>query len=259
MFAQACRVCPPPCRRSTGGASCEPKISAVSSTPSPARRTVEDSMWILFPMAPETFVSWCSNSPSPSFLRLEYEAAASREPKPMPEPCRAALICCSCTVGALTAAGQDIHLHTPQGRAAEVGKYLLASYLIGYYLLMTDPALRDLFGLELGLLARWWRSKLDERLRPLGLSQARWTALWHLARGGDGLTQKQLARAVGVEGPSMVRVLDALERDGLVERRQPPPGPARPCPLSHQQGSGRARQHRRAGRGDPNVPAVGCQ
>ncbi|MBW2232290.1 MAG: MarR family transcriptional regulator [Deltaproteobacteria bacterium] len=87
---------------------------------------------------------------------------------------------------------------------------------------MTDPALRDLFGLELALLARWWRSKLDERLRPLGLSQARWTALWHLARGGDGLTQKQLARAVGVEGPSMVRVLDALERDGLVERRQPP-------------------------------------
>ena len=87
---------------------------------------------------------------------------------------------------------------------------------------MEDPPLREVFGLELALLARWWRNKLDERLRPLGLSQARWTALWHLARGGDGLTQKQLANAVGVEGPSLVRVLDALEEDGLIERRQPP-------------------------------------
>ena len=87
---------------------------------------------------------------------------------------------------------------------------------------MGDPSLRNVFGLELSLLARWWRNKLDERLRPLGLSQARWTALWHLAREGDGLTQKQLASAVGVEGPSLVRVLDALESDGLIERRQPP-------------------------------------
>ena len=86
---------------------------------------------------------------------------------------------------------------------------------------MTDPTQRDLFGMELALLARWWRSKLDERLRPLGLSQSRWTALWHLARGGEGLTQKELAERIGVEGPSLVRVLDALERDKLIERRQP--------------------------------------
>lgn len=86
---------------------------------------------------------------------------------------------------------------------------------------MADPTHRDLFGLELALLARWWRSTLNERLHPLGLSQSRWTALWHLDRGGDGGTQKQLAGLIGVEGPSLVRVLDALEQDGFIERRQP--------------------------------------
>jgi len=75
------------------------------------------------------------------------------------------------------------------------------------------------FGFQLGRLARWWRSRLDQQLKPLGLTQARWIVLVHLARGGDGMTQIDLARYVEVEGPTLVRVLDALEGQGLIARR----------------------------------------
>jgi MarR family transcriptional regulator for hemolysin len=41
--------------------------------------------------------------------------------------------------------------------------------------------------------ARVWRHKLDQRLRPLGLSQAKWRTIAHLARGQ--MTQRDLCRA----------------------------------------------------------------
>ena len=78
------------------------------------------------------------------------------------------------------------------------------------------------FGFELGRLSRWWRSKLDERMKPIGLTQARWIVLVHLARGADGLLQKEVARFVGVEGPTLVRILDWLERNELIDRRTSP-------------------------------------
>jgi len=67
--------------------------------------------------------------------------------------------------------------------------------------------------------ARAWRLKLDQRLRPLGLSQAKWRALVLAKRAGDGVSQKDLAELLGVEGPTLVRLLDRLEADGWVERR----------------------------------------
>jgi len=78
------------------------------------------------------------------------------------------------------------------------------------------------FGFELGRLSRWWRSKLDERMKPMGLTQARWIVLVHLSRGADGLLQKEVARFVGVEGPTLVRILDWLERNELIDRRTSP-------------------------------------
>ncbi|HEY0833347.1 MAG TPA: MarR family transcriptional regulator [Azospirillum sp.] len=67
--------------------------------------------------------------------------------------------------------------------------------------------------------ARAWRLKLDQRLRPLGLSQAKWRTLVLVNRAGDGVTQKDLADLMGIEGPTLVRLLDRLEADGWVERR----------------------------------------
>jgi MarR family transcriptional regulator for hemolysin len=77
-------------------------------------------------------------------------------------------------------------------------------------------------GTTIGQIARRWRARLDARIAPFGLTEARWLALLHLSRGGDGLTQKQLAARLSIEGPTLVRTLDWLEREGLVERREAP-------------------------------------
>lgn len=75
------------------------------------------------------------------------------------------------------------------------------------------------FGQLLGETARAWRQALDRRLRPLGLSGARWLVLLHLARADGPLTQKELAHRVGIESPTLVGLLDRAASDGWVERR----------------------------------------
>jgi MarR family transcriptional regulator, transcriptional regulator for hemolysin len=67
--------------------------------------------------------------------------------------------------------------------------------------------------------SRAWRTTLDKRLQPLGLSQSRWMVLLILEHHGDGMTQKSLSELLGIEGPSLVGVLDRMETDGWVERR----------------------------------------
>jgi MarR family transcriptional regulator for hemolysin len=78
--------------------------------------------------------------------------------------------------------------------------------------------LREAFAFELGRVSRRWRTLLDERLKVTGLTQARWSALLHLSRGERCMTQRELAERVGIEGPTLVRLLDALEAQGLIER-----------------------------------------
>lgn len=75
-------------------------------------------------------------------------------------------------------------------------------------------------GRQVGLLARLWRTELDNRLRPHGLSQARWLLLLHLADGDGGLAQLDLAVLAGVTGPTLVRQIDQLETAGFVQRRE---------------------------------------
>jgi MarR family transcriptional regulator for hemolysin len=81
----------------------------------------------------------------------------------------------------------------------------------------TDP--RRLLGVRLVGLGRRWRKVLDTRLATQGLSDAVWTPLVHLHRLGDGISQTELAAAVGLDGSSLVRLLDMLVAQGLVERQ----------------------------------------
>ena len=81
--------------------------------------------------------------------------------------------------------------------------------------------------------ARVWRTKLDQRLKPLGLSMGKWTTLAHLARGGDKLTQAEVAARVGVEEPTLAGILDRLEQDGWVKRQ--PSNQDRRCKTVHLQ------------------------
>ena len=74
-------------------------------------------------------------------------------------------------------------------------------------------------GILLNETARIWRTKLDQRLKPLGLSQGKWTTLVHLARGADKLTQKEIAARIGIEEPTLAGILDRLQHDGWIKRK----------------------------------------
>jgi MarR family transcriptional regulator for hemolysin len=75
------------------------------------------------------------------------------------------------------------------------------------------------FAETLYLLTNAWKSALDRRLKPLGLSRSKWMLMVALYKDGQGASQRELAQRLGIEGPSLVRLLDRMERDGLVERR----------------------------------------
>ena len=75
------------------------------------------------------------------------------------------------------------------------------------------------FGFRVARIARRLRQAVDAELRVLGLTEATWRPLVYVRRLGDGVRQKELATALSIEGPSLVRLLDNLERRGLIERR----------------------------------------
>jgi hypothetical protein len=65
------------------------------------------------------------------------------------------------------------------------------------------------------MLARRWRKYLDEHLRRIGQSQARWEALFAVAMSREGSALGTIAKRVGVEGPTFVRMIAQFEREGL--------------------------------------------
>src|SRR6478735_11134282 len=83
------------------------------------------------------------------------------------------------------------------------------------------PSARQIdFGFSVARIARRLRQAVDAELRVLGLTEATWRPLVYVRRLGDGVRQKELATALSIEGPSLVRLLDNLERRGLIERRE---------------------------------------
>lgn len=75
-------------------------------------------------------------------------------------------------------------------------------------------------GVQFNQLGQAWRREVDEELQSFGMTDATWRPLFHLGRLGDGIRQKDLAQALGIEGPSLVRLLDNLEAQKLVERHE---------------------------------------
>ncbi|MBN9511764.1 MAG: MarR family transcriptional regulator [Alphaproteobacteria bacterium] len=76
------------------------------------------------------------------------------------------------------------------------------------------------FGFNVARLARRLRQAVDAELQAFGLTDATWRPLAYVGRLGGGVHQKELATALAIEGPSLVRLLDSLERRGLIERRE---------------------------------------
>lgn len=71
-------------------------------------------------------------------------------------------------------------------------------------------------------LGRIWRRESDQALSDHGLSYATAIPLLLLSRQGENVRQGVLADELGIEGPSLVRLIDLLQAEGLVERREDP-------------------------------------
>jgi len=77
----------------------------------------------------------------------------------------------------------------------------------------------DGFGMSFVVLSRHWRRSLEEALAREGHADTTWVPLVHLADCGEPLCQRELALRAGLDGSSLVRLLDLLAARGLIERR----------------------------------------
>src|ERR1700733_1769095 len=98
--------------------------------------------------------------------------------------------------------------------------HIMVSHLIGGEMKQPQHRLRESFGSLVALTGRQWRRAVDRRLQPFGLTEATWLPLIHLARAPVPPRQKDLAASLVLDGSSVVRLLDALETAGLIERRE---------------------------------------
>lgn len=78
------------------------------------------------------------------------------------------------------------------------------------------------FGQRFSVLARGWQHLIGTRLAEHGLTNATWIPLLHLGDGAEGSTQTELAARICLDTSSLVRLLDILSRQGLIERRPDP-------------------------------------
>jgi len=66
--------------------------------------------------------------------------------------------------------------------------------------------------------SRAWRQALNRRLKYLGVSQASWMTIAVAAKARLPLSQSELAESLGVEGATMVAMVDRLVKAGFVIR-----------------------------------------
>jgi MarR family transcriptional regulator for hemolysin len=97
--------------------------------------------------------------------------------------------------------------------------------LVNYHRVNPDNEADDLYfrmTRALVVAARRWRKVANDRLKPIEQTMAQWETLYLVAYSGEELNQSELARVLGVHGPTMLRMLDSLARRGLIERQQSP-------------------------------------
>ena len=78
--------------------------------------------------------------------------------------------------------------------------------------------LEERFSDALHSTSRSWRQAVDRRLKYLGVSQASWMTIAIAAKARSPLSQSELADKLGVEGATMVAMVDRLVKAGLVLR-----------------------------------------
>jgi MarR family transcriptional regulator for hemolysin len=82
-----------------------------------------------------------------------------------------------------------------------------------------EPVGKQVLGRQLGVASKAVRGYLEQRLAAAGSSFAVWTALFALTAKGP-LIQRELAKLLNVEGPTLTRHLARMESEGLIERHR---------------------------------------
>lgn len=80
---------------------------------------------------------------------------------------------------------------------------------------------KDNIGFLLHDVARLMRWEFERKAQSVGLTRSQWQAIVRLSRE-DGIQQKQLADLLEVTPITLSGLLDRMERDGWIERRDDP-------------------------------------
>lgn len=83
---------------------------------------------------------------------------------------------------------------------------------------MNDKPEYESINLLLRMICQAQRSQMSDALAKIGLYAGQEMVLWHLWRQ-EGLTQSQLVERMCVQPPTISKMLDRLEKAGLLERR----------------------------------------
>lgn len=83
----------------------------------------------------------------------------------------------------------------------------------------------DNVGYLIGDISRMIRTIYDRRVEPLGMTRSQWRAMIRLSRR-EGCSQTELANELGIQKPTLGKLVERLEAKGWVERR-PDPADAR--------------------------------
>jgi MarR family transcriptional regulator for hemolysin len=80
-------------------------------------------------------------------------------------------------------------------------------------------AMQRRFGMAISDVNRLWRTVINRRLAPLGLTAAQWMLLTRVHQHEpQGMSQAALAKLLVIEQPTLVRLIDQLESTGWLIR-----------------------------------------
>ena len=91
--------------------------------------------------------------------------------------------------------------------------------MIGRLINMTKYDFESSVGFIVNTTAKAFQKALDAELRKnVGVSISQWRVISTLVRQ-PGITQKEIADRVGIEGSTLVPIIDKMEKDGFVKRK----------------------------------------
>lgn len=76
--------------------------------------------------------------------------------------------------------------------------------------------------IQMVLIGRLWRARVDDKLRPLQQSASRLETLGAIFSSPRLSQQIDIAKRLRIEGPSLTRMLHSLEKENLVTRQSDP-------------------------------------